>query len=240
LAYPGEKEAARIMGISHQEMIFRIAVGAILGGAIGMERDRHGRQAGLRTHFIVALASATFMVVSAHFYFFQNYGGSTGINVDPSRIAASVVTGIGFLAGGAILKTGLTVQGLTTAAGLWLVAAIGLCSGAGMFPEALAATIMGLVALTLFRMLEGKKDGMMRRKVSVLLAEATESVPALFADLVKAGAQVSDYDFEKPPEGGSLKITFDVEFPNELGTLALIALLEAQPGVKGIQLRQPF
>lgn len=78
------------MGISHPEMIMRIAVGAVLGGAIGMERDCHGRQAGLRTHFLVALASATFMVVSAHFHFFQNYGAGAGITADPSRIAVPV------------------------------------------------------------------------------------------------------------------------------------------------------
>lgn len=228
------------MGISHSEMILRIAVGAALGGTIGLERDRHGRQAGLRTHLIVALASATFMVVSAHFYFFQNYGGTAGVTVDPSRIAASVVTGIGFLAGGAILKTGLTVQGLTTAAGLWLVAAIGLCAGAGMYPEALAATLMGLAALTLFRMLEGKKDGLIRRKVSVLMAEGAGGVPALMEGLGGAGALVSDFDFEKPPDSANISVTFDVQFPVELGTEALIALLEAQPGVLGIQVRHPY
>jgi len=228
------------MGISHSEMILRIAAGAALGGTIGLERDRHGRQAGLRTHLIVALASATFMVVSAHFYFFQHYGGAAGIAVDPSRIAASVVTGIGFLAGGAILKTGLTVQGLTTAAGLWLVAAIGLCAGAGMYPEALAATLMGLAALTLFRMLEGKKDGMLRRKVSVLLADASGSVPNLMEALGGAGALVSDFDFDKPPDTGSSSVTFDLQFPAGLGTAALITLLEAQPGVLGIQVRQPY
>jgi putative Mg2+ transporter-C (MgtC) family protein len=228
------------MGISHSDMILRIAVGAALGATIGWERDRHGRQAGLRTHLIVALASATFMVVSAHFYFFQNYGGAAGIAVDPSRIAASVVTGIGFLAGGAILKTGLTVQGLTTAAGLWLVAAIGLCAGAGMYPEALAATVMGLTALTLVRMLEGKRDTMMRRKVTVILAEATESVPALFEGLNQAGALVSDFDFEKTPGSANVNLTFDVQFPTGLGTSALITLLQAQPGVLGIQVRQPY
>jgi putative Mg2+ transporter-C (MgtC) family protein len=228
------------MGITHFEMIFRIVIGASLGGTIGLERDRHGRQAGLRTHLIVALASSTFMVVSAHFYFFQNYGGAAGINVDPSRIAASVVTGIGFLAGGAILKTGLTIQGLTTAAGLWLVASIGLCAGAGMYPEALAATILGLTALTVLRLFEGKKDGVMRRKVSVLLAEGPLNVPALLAGMDKGGAVVTDFEYEKPPDHGDLKLSFDVQFPNALGTSALITLLEAQPGVHGIQIRQPF
>jgi putative Mg2+ transporter-C (MgtC) family protein len=227
------------MGITHADMLIRIATGAALGGIIGLERDRHGRQAGLRTHFIVALASATFMVVSAHFYFFQNYGSTPGINADPSRIAASVVTGIGFLAGGAILKTGLSVQGLTTAAGLWLVAAIGLCAGAGMFPEALAATVLGLAALTLFRIFEGKKAGMSRRKVSVFLKDGGETFPDLFAALGQAGAQVSDFEFEKPPQGGPITITFELQFPDHLGTAGLVTLLEAQAGVQGIQIRQP-
>lgn len=225
--------------ITHTEMILRIALGAALGATIGIERDRHGRQAGLRTHLLVALASATFMVVSAHFYFFQKYGGAAGVTVDPSRIAASVVTGIGFLAGGAILKSGLSVQGLTTAAGLWLVAAIGLCAGAGMYPEAVAATVLGLLALTLFRTFEGKKDGLLRRKVSVVLVAGAESVPGLFECLGKAGALVSDFEFEKPP-GGATSLTFEVQIPVTLGTAALVALLEAQPGVAGLQVHQPF
>jgi putative Mg2+ transporter-C (MgtC) family protein len=228
------------MGITHADMLIRIATGAALGGVIGLERDRHGRQAGLRTHFIVALASATFMVVSAHFFYFQHYGTTPGITADPSRIAASVVTGIGFLAGGAILKTGLTVQGLTTAAGLWLVAAIGLCSGAGMFPEAVVATVLGLAALTLFRVFEGKQDGMSRRKVSVLLDEGAAAVPALFAALSQAGARVSDFEFEKPPQGGPINIAFELQFPDQLGTAGLVTLLEDQAGIQGIQIRQPY
>src|SRR2546428_3575220 len=113
----------------HWELLVRVAVGTALGGMIGYERDIHGRPAGLRTHLIVALASSTFMVVSTHFVYFQHYAKEDLVAVDPSRIAAAVVSGIGFLAGGAILRTGLTVQGLTTAAGLWLVAAIGLSAG---------------------------------------------------------------------------------------------------------------
>jgi putative Mg2+ transporter-C (MgtC) family protein len=226
------------MGITHFDMILRIAIGAVLGGTIGLERDRHGRQAGLRTHLIVAMASATFMVVSAHFEFFQNYGNAPGISTDPSRIAASVVTGIGFLAGGAILKTGLTVQGLTTAAGLWLVASIGLCAGAGMYPEALASTILGLAALTFVRKFESKKDRVMRRKVSILFADKTEAIPRLFTNLGKGQAVVTEYDFEKRPGDGNARITFEVEFPNGLGTAALITLLESQPGVTGIQIHQ--
>jgi putative Mg2+ transporter-C (MgtC) family protein len=101
-------------------------VGTVLGAIIGYERDVHGRPAGLRTHLIVALASTTFMLISTHFVYFQHYAKEDLVAVDTSRIAASVVTVVGCLGGGAILRTGINVQGLTTAAGLWLVAAIGL------------------------------------------------------------------------------------------------------------------
>jgi len=94
--------------------------GTVLGAIIGYERDVHGRPAGLRTHLIVALASTTFMLISTHFVYFQRYAKEDLVAVDTSRIAASVVTGVGCLGGGAILRTGINVQGLTTAAGLWL------------------------------------------------------------------------------------------------------------------------
>jgi putative Mg2+ transporter-C (MgtC) family protein len=104
-------------------LLVRLVVGTVLGAMIGYERQLHGRPAGLRTHLIVALASTTFMIVSTHFVYFQHYGKEDLVAVDSSRIAASVVTGIGFLGAGAILRTCISVQGLTTATGLWLVAA---------------------------------------------------------------------------------------------------------------------
>src|SRR5277367_3123749 len=104
--------------ISHAELVGRIAFGAAFGGVIGYERDRHHRPVGLRTHLIVAMASATFMVISSQFVYWQHYSKDDLVTVDSSRIAASVVSAVGFLAGGAILKTGASVQGLTTAAGL--------------------------------------------------------------------------------------------------------------------------
>ncbi|HEX5058812.1 MAG TPA: MgtC/SapB family protein, partial [Kofleriaceae bacterium] len=150
----------------------RILVGTALGAIIGYERDIHGRPAGLRTHAIVALASATFMVVSTHLAYYQGYREGDFTEVDGSRIAASVVSGIGFLAGGAILRTGLTIKGLTTAAGLWLVAAIGLCAGGGMYLESIAATVVGVATLTILRRFEDKDDRVRRRLTLTLTVEA--------------------------------------------------------------------
>lgn len=148
------------------DLLMRLVVGTVLGGVIGYERDVHGRPAGLRTHLIVALASTTFMLVSAHFVYFQHYTKDDLVTVDTSRIAASVVTGIGFLGGGAILRTGLGVQGLTTAAGLWLVAAIGLSAGAGMYAVSVTATLFGVLALSLLRRFEHKDERLVRRRIS--------------------------------------------------------------------------
>ena len=158
--------------IGTPELVMRIAIGAALGGVIGYERRHHRRPVGLRTHLIVAMAAATFMVISSQFVYYQHYGKEDLVTVDSSRIAASVVSGIGFLAGGAILRTGLTVQGLTTAAGLWLVTAIGMSAGSGMFTVSAVVTAMGIVALTLLRRFENKDDSIRRRMVVVTDDEA--------------------------------------------------------------------
>src|ERR1700729_3516164 len=126
------------------EMLLRMGTGLGLGAAIGYERERTGHPAGLRTHLLVSLASTTFMLVSTQFVFYQLYGKDDLIAVDTSRIAASVVSGVGFLGAGAILRTGLGVQGLTTAASLWLVASVGLAAGGGMYQEAGVATMVTL------------------------------------------------------------------------------------------------
>jgi putative Mg2+ transporter-C (MgtC) family protein len=108
------------MIVMHADLLLRVLAGTMLGAVIGYERRIHRRPAGLRTHLLVALAASVFMVVSTNFVYFQHYVRDDLVAVDPSRIAASVVTGVGFLGGGAILRTGVNVQGLTTAAGLWL------------------------------------------------------------------------------------------------------------------------
>ena len=133
------------------EFLIRMAAAIFLGGAIGYERELREQPAGLRTHLLVALGSATFMLVSSQFVFFQHYPGDGIVRVDGSRIASNVVVGIGFLGGGAILHSGLRIKGLTTAASLWLVAAVGLAAGAGMYLVAMSATVLTLFALVVLR-----------------------------------------------------------------------------------------
>ena len=120
---------------------------AALGGAVGLERELDEKAAGLRTHMLVAVGSALFTLVSA--YGFRDFlvGGGSIVRADPSRIAAQIVTGIGFLGAGVIFRQGFTVRGLTTAASLWLVGAIGMASGAGFWEGAVIATAVALISL---------------------------------------------------------------------------------------------
>jgi len=129
-----------------KEMVFRLFVATLFGGLIGLERELHGKVAGFRTHALVCLGAALIMVVSIDIY--AAYRGVAV--VDPSRIAAQVVSGIGFLGAGAIIRFPTGITGLTTAASLWAVSAIGLACGAGFFKPAVAATAMVLLVLFVF------------------------------------------------------------------------------------------
>ena len=140
------------------EFILRIFVAALLGGAIGLEREYRAKEAGMRTHFLVALGSALFMIVSA--YGFEGALGSPEHRWDVSRVAAQVVSGIGFIGAGTIIfhKSENVVRGLTTAAGLWVTAAIGLACGGGLYILAAASTFLVLVGLEAFNYFLKKLD----------------------------------------------------------------------------------
>ena len=226
--------------LSHGSLIARIAAGAALGAVIGYERHRHGRPAGLRTHLLVAMAAATFMVVSSQFVYYQGYGKDDLVNVDASRIAASVVSGIGFLAGGSILRSGATVQGLTTAAGLWLVTAVGLCTGSGMYLEAAVVTALGGMALTTLRRFEDKDDRSIRRRITLVLGEDAPGVSELVAAINGLGATVAELDYDRRLDDKKrIVVTLDVRLPTGVGLAKLIERLEGQPGVRRIQANTP-
>jgi putative Mg2+ transporter-C (MgtC) family protein len=137
------------------EIALRLVIAAALTGAVGLEREWRERAAGLRTHMLVGVGSALFTLVSAYGFNEFLVGGSNVVRADPSRIAAQIVTGIGFLGAGAILRQGLAIRGLTTAAGLWVAAAIGMAVGAGFYSAALLTTGVVLFGLGPLRWAEG-------------------------------------------------------------------------------------
>ena len=128
------------------ELTVRLVVALLLGAVIGWERELQRMPAGFRTHALVSLGSAIFTVISAYAF--------TGPGSDPTRVAAQIVSGIGFLGGGAILHYGGTVRGLTTAASLWAVAGVGMAAGEGLFVVAAVSALLVIVALEVFQRLE--------------------------------------------------------------------------------------
>lgn len=127
------------------DFIWRLLAAGLLGTVVGLDREYRAKDAGFRTHFLVSLGSALFMIVSK--YGFTDILGNPGVGLDPSRIAAQVVSGIGFIGAGTIIFHRQIVRGLTTAASLWATAGIGMASGAGMLGLAAAATVLTLIGL---------------------------------------------------------------------------------------------
>ncbi|MDD5005912.1 MAG: MgtC/SapB family protein [Candidatus Omnitrophica bacterium] len=136
--------------ISAFSAMVRIVLSAILGGLIGTEREVHRHEAGLRTHILVCMGSTLIMLTSIHVFDIYKEIGT----VDPSRIASGVITGIGFLGAGAIIRYGMAVKGLTTAASLWITSAVGLAVGCGFYFGAIFSTIIVLVVLLFLRNFE--------------------------------------------------------------------------------------
>lgn len=224
--------------MAHAELLGRLLVGTIFGAIIGFERQLHHRPAGFRTHLLVGLASTTFMIVSTHFVYFQHYGKDDLVTIDTSRIAASVVTGVGFLGGGAILRTGVNIQGLTTAAGLWLVAAIGLSAGGGMYAVSATATAIGVAALTVLRRFERKEDDMIRRRITLTLDESAPPMSTIVTALTAKGIVVGATEYDKRVDEHRIRVGFQARLPKNASD-DVIAIIEGQPGVRRIRLDLP-
>lgn len=131
--------------LPHWELITRLVIAALLGSFVGFEREHLHKAAGLRTHMLVSTGACLFMIVSA--FGFSEALANPSVHLDPSRVAAQVVSGIGFLGAGSILLRGKLIQGITTAASIWSVAAVGLAVGGGMYMEAIAATVIIMLIL---------------------------------------------------------------------------------------------
>ena len=179
-------------------MLLRIVLAGALGGAIGVERELREREAGLRTHMLVAIGAALFTLVSAYGFSEFHFSNASGITYDPTRIAAQVVTGIGFLGAGAIIRQGLSVRGLTTAASMWVVAAIGIATGAGYYSAAVITTVVVLLSLwplriVAFRMFERLRPGELRLEVEL---RANESPSVLLDPLEARGIAVRSFEVE--------------------------------------------
>jgi putative Mg2+ transporter-C (MgtC) family protein len=214
---------AEIPSLTWEEELVRVAVAAALGGAVGLERELREREAGFRTHMLVSVGSALFTLVSA--YGFREFlvGGGAVIRADPTRIAAQIVTGIGFLGAGAIIRQGLSVRGLTTAATLWVVAAIGMASGAGYYSAAVITTALALISLWPLRILAFRTMRRFRPDTERLLAHlpAGESPSPLIERLEALGGRLQS--LEVGHEADRRTVLMDVTLPPKADPPAIVA-----------------
>jgi putative Mg2+ transporter-C (MgtC) family protein len=212
------------------EAAFELLLAATLGGLVGLEREIRGREAGFRTNLLVALGSALVMIVSIEFARRDWAGhGSASISVDPGRIAYGVMTGIGFLGAGAILKHGSSVHGLTTAAGLWCVAAIGLASGFGMYTVAILSTIMVVVALWFLDQLEHHLPRRRFRKLVVRVPWRDGFEKELLESLARAGIKGSLQSFQRRSDPGEVEVELLVTLDKHETSDQIAAAIRSHP-----------
>jgi putative Mg2+ transporter-C (MgtC) family protein len=221
--------------LSWGESLLRLALAAALGGVIGIERELREREAGLRTHLLVALGSALFTIASAYGFHAFLASGQSVIRADPTRIAAQIVTGIGFLGAGAIIRQGLSVRGLTTAATLWVVAAVGLAAGAGYYSAAVIATALVLLALHPLRIVAFRVLSRFRPEDGRLLVELPvgESPGALIDEIERAGARIEAVDVSQ--EGDRRRFELDLALPRDVGAPRLVARIADVPHVADVR-----
>ncbi|GGG81229.1 MgtC/SapB family protein [Paenibacillus radicis (ex Gao et al. 2016)] len=160
--------------INEYHIFLRLLLALVLGGLVGLEREQSNHAAGLRTNILVCIGSCLLMLLSI--YGFSDFVNETNVRVDPARLAAAVITGVGFLGAGTILYTGKSITGLTTAASLWVVAAIGLAIGAGFYFAAASSTIMVLLTLWAFNKLEKRYISAKREYLLKIQAEERSAI----------------------------------------------------------------
>jgi putative Mg2+ transporter-C (MgtC) family protein len=217
-----QQYVSSIPTLNWDEALLRLALAAVLGGLIGIEREIRLREAGLRTHLLVAVGSALFTIVGAYGFDEFLQSGEAVVRADPTRIAAQIVTGIGFLGAGAIIRQGFSVRGLTTAATLWVVAAVGLAAGAGYYSGAVITTAVVLVALWPLRIMAFRILRRFRPEDGTLLVGLPAGYPpgAVIDEVEKLGARIGSVDVSQ--EGDRRRVELDVVLPRDLAAPRLV------------------
>ena len=213
------------------EILIRLFLAAFFGALVGLERERKDWTAGMRTHMMVCVGSSLIMLVSS--FGFSDVLGRDNISLDPSRVAAQVISGIGFIGAGTILflKQG-TIRGLTTASGLWTVAAIGLATGGGMYFAAAAATILAIIILWALQPIERKLTQGFKVKTLRILIDHDTDLSELFKKLEVKGVTFTSFLFHKNEDGFNLQLK--IEETNVSKLTELISELQKEKTVKEI------
>ncbi len=218
--------------MNEQTIIIRLGLALLLSGLIGMERENKNRPAGFRTHILVCMGSALTMMIP---YFIASSTGNT--TFDPTRLGAQVISGIGFLGAGTIIREGATVKGLTTAASLWAVACVGLAVGTGFYSGAIIATVMIYLAL----MLLGRFGRLVGTSHHLLLEVSIDNTPGKVGEigmmLGKYHVNIRNIEFMRSEEDeeDEAHIKFTLHLPHGLKQEELIESIASIDGVKSLE-----
>jgi putative Mg2+ transporter-C (MgtC) family protein len=215
-------------------VLLKLLLAVLLGGAIGLEREFRGRPAGLRTHILVCLGATMIMIGSTSMAeISQVLSPNFRVSVDPGRIAAGIVTGIGFLGAGAIIRLEDLIRGLTTAGCIWFVAALGIAIGEGLYPLAILSTICALVVLLALTRVEQRISPIVYRSILVIgpLTEAESIEIRCRSLLAERNIHVQDIISRVSKDAGKAEVTFKVRVQNRLQGGELIRAVVTLDGV---------
>lgn len=210
-------------------IFFRLVLAAVLSGVVGFEREYHGRAAGFRTHILVCVGSTLMMLTSMHI--FDVYYGK--IPCDPARLAAGVITGIGFLGAGTIMQFRSSVRGLTTASSLWVVTGIGLAVGTGLYFGAILTTILAIITLLVF----GRLEHIMIRKdwyktIVIDMQEGIDNLKRVREKILEYEADITDFEVGRSDDGSTMTLKVGLKLANARYVDALMQDITSLAGVK--------
>jgi len=224
------------------QMLLRLLLATVLGGVVGIERGKGDRPAGLRTHVLVCVGSTLFMLVSIF-----GFGDTTpvhttvddlGVRRDSARIAAQVVSGIGFLGAGTIIHEGLSIKGLTTAASMWMVSAIGLAVGAGMYVVSIGSTLLTLVVLTVLHKWE-KHIGLRGKTSTRFIVARVENRVGIVTDIMNYltlnGVKLKSLNVKSNDDNKTLELEMFVKYNPEVDNMEVISGLHAIEGFLSLE-----
>ncbi len=215
------------------EMLLRVLLACICGGIIGVERNRRQKDAGTRTHLVVALGAALFMIVSKY-GFFDIIG--TGMNADATRIASTIVTGVSFLGAGVIFTRGTSIKGLTTSAGIWATAAVGCAIGAGMYIVGIAVTaILLLFQVVLHRYLH-KVEIAANIEISITASNASGNFEEVTKLLSNNDIHIESIKMKRNPDG-TTTCTMSARHANDLAAADLGDIMKKNPDISAIDIK---
>lgn len=209
----------------------RLILACILGGVVGYERESMNRPAGFRTHILVCVGAALVMITSE--FILREYKGLT--NIDPTRLGAQVISGIGFLGAGTIIREGFSVRGLTTAASLWAVSCVGIAAGIGFYEGAIAATILIYLTLILLRKLENHFS--LKNQYKIIYVKA-QNLPGLFGEIThvfgRSDVLMKNIEFMDSGDDKNILIKFLIKLPHNLAKEIVINDLHKIEGIQKV------